>query len=229
LRQAVKDIEHLADPNKGEVRIGSSNVLAEGFVASVVDRLSRRSPGFVFHLLARESGAIYRALEERKVDLAVLRLFKPVAEPHLATEVLYDDPHVVAVGARNRWATRRALCLADLVNEPWVLPPLDSLTGMIVIESFRASGLEVPSAAIVTDSTPARRRLLASGHFLSIIPASQLKPAAGKLPLRALPITLPAVARPIAVVTLKGRTLSPVAEIFIKTAREVAKAPVTRT
>jgi DNA-binding transcriptional LysR family regulator len=229
LRQAIKHIEHLADPTKGEVRIGSSIVLAEGFVASVVDRLSRRRPGFVFHLLARESGAIYRALEERKVDLAVLRLFKPLAEPHLSTEILYDDPHVVAAGAQNPWTGRRAIRLADLIDQPWVLPPLDSLTGMIVLESFRASGLEAPSAAIVTDSTPARRTLLASGRFVSIIPASLLKPSAGKAALKALPIRLPTASRPIGIVTLKDRTLSPGAEIFIKTARELARPPMKRT
>jgi DNA-binding transcriptional LysR family regulator len=223
LRQAIKHIEHLADPSKGEVRIGSSNVLAENFVASVVDRLSRRSPGFTFHLLARESGAIYRALEERKVDLAILRLFKPLAETYVTTEVLYDDPHVVAAGMQNPWIGRRAIRLADLISEPWVLPPLDSLTGLVVVEFFRASGLEVPAAAIVTDSTPVRRTLLASGRFLSIVPASLLKGAPGKPPLKALPIRLPTASSPIAIVTLKDRTLSPAAEIFIKTAREVAK------
>src|SRR6185295_16059248 len=42
LRQAVKNIEFLADPTAGEVRIGCTPILAASFVSAVVDRLSRR-------------------------------------------------------------------------------------------------------------------------------------------------------------------------------------------
>jgi DNA-binding transcriptional LysR family regulator len=41
--------------------------------------------------------------------------------------------------------------------------------------------------------------------------------------LKALPVKLPDVQRRVAILTLKNRTLSPLAELFIKTAREVAK------
>jgi DNA-binding transcriptional LysR family regulator len=41
--------------------------------------------------------------------------------------------------------------------------------------------------------------------------------------LKALPVELPAARSPIAIVTLKNRTLSPVAELFIKQVRELAK------
>ena len=51
LRQAVKNIEFLADPTAGDVRIGCTPILAASFVSAVVDRLSRRYPRIVFHLV----------------------------------------------------------------------------------------------------------------------------------------------------------------------------------
>ena len=51
LRQAAKNIEFLADPTAGEVRIGCTPILAASFVSAVVDRLSRRYPRIVFHLV----------------------------------------------------------------------------------------------------------------------------------------------------------------------------------
>ena len=42
LRQAVRNIEFLADPTSGEVRIGCNPFLAASFVSAAVDRLSRR-------------------------------------------------------------------------------------------------------------------------------------------------------------------------------------------
>jgi DNA-binding transcriptional LysR family regulator len=41
--------------------------------------------------------------------------------------------------------------------------------------------------------------------------------------LHVLPIRMPRWRLPIAIMTLKNRTLSPAAQLFIKTAREVAK------
>src|ERR1041385_1944116 len=51
LRQAAKNIEFLADPAAGEVRIGCTPLLAASFVSAVIDRLSRQHPRMVFHLV----------------------------------------------------------------------------------------------------------------------------------------------------------------------------------
>jgi hypothetical protein len=66
--------------------------------------------------------------------------------------------------------------------------------------------------------------LLATGRFLTIFPASALRFPAGRSELKLLPIALPIVSVPNGIVTLKGRTLSPVAQLVIGVAREVAKA-----
>jgi DNA-binding transcriptional LysR family regulator len=223
LQQAIRQIECLADPTIGDVRIGCSVVLAEGFVATVINRFSQRYPRVTFQLSAEESGLIYRALEERKVDLAILLIFEPVAKAHLTTEILYDEPHVIAAGAKNPWSRRRGIRLADLINEPWALPPLDSLTGAIVREVFRAAGLAVPNATIVTSSAPARYTLVAGGRFLTILPASVLAFASKKPAPKALAVELATARRPIGIITLKNRALSPVAQRFIDCARGVAK------
>src|SRR5262245_47016227 len=44
LHQAVKNIEFLADPEAGEVRIGSGAVHAATFVSAVIERLSQHYP-----------------------------------------------------------------------------------------------------------------------------------------------------------------------------------------
>src|SRR5690349_5687777 len=49
LRQGVLDIDSLADPTSGEVRVASTAPLAGSFVCGVIDRLSRRYPRMVFH------------------------------------------------------------------------------------------------------------------------------------------------------------------------------------
>jgi DNA-binding transcriptional LysR family regulator len=43
------------------------------------------------------------------------------------------------------------------------------------------------------------------------------------LPLKSLPVSVPRHPLPIAIITLKNRTLSPLAQLFIACAREAAK------
>jgi DNA-binding transcriptional LysR family regulator len=223
LRQAVKHIEYLADPTAGELRIGCAVAIGTGFAAVLVEELSRRHPGIVFDLLAAESALTYRALEERKVDLVIARIFRPIPEEHMHAEVLYDEQDVVAAGAQNPWVRRRKVALADLMNEAWTLPPPDSLNGELIVEAFRARGLDLPRATLITASVPVRNALLASGRFLSIVPGSVFRFPASKPGLKRLPIDLPTTRTPVAVITLKNRTLSPVAQVFIDCARKLVK------
>src|SRR5262249_53633991 len=130
---------------------------------------------------------------------------------------------VVASGAQSPWARRRRIELAELVNESWVLPPPRSAFGLVAVEAFRASGLDYPRATVVTFSPEVRIRLLATGRFLAIFPASALRLPTKYPDIKILPIELPTARRPIGIVTLKNRTLSPVAQLFIEHAREVAK------
>jgi len=223
LRQAIKHIEFLANPTAGELRIGCSIAIGTAFATVVVDRLSRQHPGIVFHLLAAESGMTYRALEERQVDLVIARIFRPLALEHMRAEVLYDEEEVVVAGAQNPCTRRRKLALRDLMNETWTLPPPDSLTGSLIVEAFRSRGLDLPNATVFTSSVPVRSALLATGRFLSIVPGFVVKFPMDHRALKRLPIRLPTTRRPVGIITLKNRTLNPLTQLFIESAREVAK------
>jgi DNA-binding transcriptional LysR family regulator len=224
LKQAVKHIEFLADPTAGEVRVGATVVVGSSIIAAAVDRLSRQYPRIRVHLFAAEAAKIYHALEEREVEVVIAGIFGPVTKDNMNAEVLYDDPFVVAAGARSPWCRRRRTKLADLMNEPWALPPRDSPTGSIVAEVFRASGLDLPHAALVASSIPSRNALLASGRFLTMLPVSVLKLAGGNAAIKALPVDIPKAGRPIGILTLKNRTLSPVAVLFLGAVRDVASS-----
>lgn len=222
LKQGVQEIEFLADPTKGELRIGSAEPVAAAIVSVVIEQLSQQYPGIVFHVLPGNTSTLYRDLGERHVELVITRTFEPIDEEHLNTELLYDDAHVVVAGIKNEWHRRRKVGLADLVDEPWVLHPLDTPHGALVAESFRAAGLAIPTATVFAFSLPLRDTLVGAGRFLTTLPGFLMRSPVKHPWLKALPIELPKTRRPISIVTLKNRSLSPVAELFIARVREVA-------
>jgi DNA-binding transcriptional LysR family regulator len=230
LRQAVKNIEFLADPGAGEVQIGSTPILAATFVSTVVDRLSRRYPRIVFHLVtAAQVATLYRELSDRNLELLITRRFDPIADERLEFEFLFhDSSFIVVAGAQSPWVRRRRIELAELVNESWVLPPPDGRTGSHVMEAFRASGLTYPRTTVVAGDAQLRISMLATGHFLTVLGASALRFPSRRPEVKVLPVELPTSRVSVGIVTLKNRTLSPVARLFIEHARKVAKPPTKK-
>jgi DNA-binding transcriptional LysR family regulator len=223
LRRAVKELEFLSDPTVGELRIGCTEPLAGGFIATVIDRLSQRYPKATFHVVPADRLTLLdHHLRQRHVELAVMSTEGVDVGTDTDVEPLFDDGHIIMVGSQSRWARSRKVALADLIYEPWVLPPADSIVGLSIAEAFRASGLEPPRAQVISFSVPLHYHLIATGRFLTMLPASMVH--FGKhLPLKILRIESPPHRRPIGIITLKNRTLSPLGRLFVDSAGEVAK------
>ena len=223
LRQGIRDIEFLADPTTGEIRIASPEAFASGLLPAAIDRLSRRYPQIIVRVVQANTSTLeFRELRERKVDLVLARIPGAFVEDDLDIEILFDDPHFVVAGTRSRWARRRKIALAELVNEPWMFPG-NQVPRAQITEAFKAHGLKVPQETVSAASILLRKHLLATGRFLTVLPDSVLRYNAKQWSLKALPVDLGVKPRPVAIVTLKNRTLSPVVQLFVEQVRAVAK------
>jgi DNA-binding transcriptional LysR family regulator len=230
MRKGLQQIESIKQPDVGELRIGSSIVVDGGFVPAIIERFSQEFPRVVLHVL-HENIAVqqYDNLRTRKAELVLGRLPATMTEPDLVAEPLFDEPHVVAAGSESRWAKRRNLALADLIGERWVLAETGSLARSLQDEAFRRSGLEVPSATVMTVSLHLYMRLIETGLWLGLIPASTMRFGGKWMRIKVLPIKVLSPPAPVGFITVKDRTLTPLAERFIDCARKVAKSDIGRT
>jgi len=221
LSLGVKDVQSLADPAAGEVRIAASLAPAIGFVPEVILRVNRLYPRIVCRLTTGEAEGVFRKLDDREADMAFVFLTSAVDEDRMEAEALFrSGPLVIVTGAKSAVARRRNLRLSDLMNEPWALPEPENQFSYDRV--FQTEGLQPPKLAVIADSIPVRLTLAARGHFLTMIPEHFLRFYGSGMPLKALPIRLPSARYDIGVVTLKNRTLTSAANIFISSARQVA-------
>jgi DNA-binding transcriptional LysR family regulator len=219
LRQGVKSIEHLADPATGELRIGANHFLAASFVPTIVERLSARHPGITFHIVAGDGRTNLRKLKDRELDLLVAWKSPPYFDEQLDFEKLYEDSLVIVAGTQHPLAKRRKVRLAELSNEPWVLPEGD--IGPVALSIFKAAGLAVPTGRVLCFATDIRITLLASGRFLTICATSMLQFPKPRTDVKVLPVDVKPPHVPIGIFTLKNRTVGPVARLFVEHAREL--------
>jgi DNA-binding transcriptional LysR family regulator len=222
LEHAIKEIRFLADPTAGELRLGCNDPLAGGLVPAVIDDLTKEYPRVVFDVTQfPQTALMLRQLRERAIDVGMGRLVA-TDEPDLQTEVLFEDPHVIAVGEGSPWARRRSVKLADLVDEPWTMPP-NIGPGSVIAETFRNLGLEFPPRRVISLSVHMQVALLAGGRYVSILPASFLRFASKRTGIRVLPIELKLRPPPVGIVMLRNRTPSSVASLFVERVRAAVK------
>ena len=221
LKQGIRDIEFLADPTTGEIRIACTSGIIATILSPTIEGFSQQYPRVILHvedlsLIAHQIAG----LRDRKYDFGLGRL---VMCPHaplqddLKTEVLFDDPWVVAVGTQTRWARRRKIDLTEVIEEPWTLAPPDNLLHASMAEAFRKRGCNLPKIRMETSSVYLRAQLAASGKFITAMPKS----IAERFLLKAFRIDIQPLS--VAIVTLKNRALSPVAERFIEHVREYTR------
>jgi DNA-binding transcriptional LysR family regulator len=224
MRQGLRQIELLSDPRSGEVRIGCTEITMAGLVPAITEEFSKRHPGIRLEVvLANPAVPQFPDLRERKVDLLLVRATGPLTEDDLCAETLFDEPFAAVAGARSRWARKHRIALTNLVNEAWVLPPYDSVPGALIGEIFRRSDLPPPRARVVTLSGQLTVTLIASGRFVGLLPMSVARFNADRRSVRILPLQFPTPRLAVAIITVKRRTLSPFADLFIECARESAK------
>ncbi len=222
LRQGVQDIDFLADPTKGEIRVGMTEPLATAIISPVINRLSRKYPKMFFHVVAGDQATLYKNVSERSIELAICRMIGRLPDD-LAAEVLFYDAFSIMTSAKNPLTRRRKLTLAELADEPWILFPFDSFPGSVIAEAFRGIGHEPPHLTVASLSLYVQNELLATDRFLTVLPSFMLKTPGRNPSLKALPVELPNTRMPIGIITLKNRTLTPLAQLFIDNVRAFAK------
>ena len=226
LRQGVSEIEFLSDPRAGEVRIAASEPMTAGVLPVILSQLSRKYPRISIHVTQLPVGMLqfrsppYHELRERVVDLVLGPIIESLPDTELEANRLFDEHLTVAVGTGNRWLRRRSVALSDLMNDEWVLPPPDTLVGVRCAEAFRAGGLDLPKRTVSCISVQLQNGLLATQQFITMFPRSLIQFSGKRFAIKALPIKLPLPPLHIGIVTLRNRTISPAAQLFIKTARE---------
>jgi DNA-binding transcriptional LysR family regulator len=229
MRKGLQQIEFIKQPDAGDLRIGSSIVVDAGFLPAVIERFSRDFPRAVLHVIPEDIATQqYDNLRNRNVELVMGRLPATMSEPDLVAESLFDEPNVVAAGADGPWARRRNLTLADLIGEPWVLAQPGSLARSLQDAVFRNSGLQPPSATVLTVSLHLYMRMVETGRWLGLIPGSVMRFGGKRMRIKVLPVKVLSPPAPVGFITVKDRTLTPLAERFIACVRKVAHSDIGR-
>jgi DNA-binding transcriptional LysR family regulator len=162
-------------------------------------------------------------LHVRDIELAIGRVPDTVAAEAFETKVLFQEPVFVTSRQNNKLTRRRKVSLAEIAGEAWSLPPPGAIGHSALKAAFDAAGLNMPRSTVVTFSLQMHCALMATGGYLGLLPGSMLHFNAKRLGLAVVPVDVRLRPGPAGIFRLRNRTISPVADIFMRSAQDVAQ------
>lgn len=217
IAEGLREIHALADPGKGQVRVGTTEAMI-GFVTGVVDSLVRTYPGITLDFALGDTAGLIAQLRNRDLDVVITRLLPAEPADDLTTEMLFREELVVLCSKEHPAARRRRVGLADLMDERWTLSPPELPLGRLVARVFAEKGLPLPSGVVTTVSIFLRLNLLHTAHFVTMLPRSTALQPLVRSWVKVLPVDLPAPPGSIALLRLAHRKPSGALETFWRAA-----------
>jgi DNA-binding transcriptional LysR family regulator len=216
LDSVLAGVRDLAARRRGLVHLAALPSVASTLVPAAVARLQARNPGIRVRMREAVTGPVGEMVRTGAVDLGIGGAVGE--DPELEAEHLFDDPLMAVLPAGHALARSRRLSLEALAGVPLLLPEPDSVLRRLLDHGFAEAGLQVaPAQEAVNTGTLVG--MVRAGLGVAVLPSTAVELQVAS-DLVARPIGSPPLARPIALVRLARRTLSPAAEAFVAAFRE---------
>ena len=178
------------DRARGRLRVASFATAAGTIVPLAVSEFRRLRPGVVVDLQLMDPPESIPALRRGELDIAIIEEGGFAAEPELSglgVERLMDDVLYASLPADHPLVTRRAISLADLKDEDWMLAGLRGTCAdtNIVLRACQQAGFE-PRVAYTSDDYFAIQGLVASGMGVALVPGLALTSSRDDVAVRPL-------------------------------------------
>lgn len=172
IQTTVDEVRRIGSGVTGKLSIGFAGSAMYSLLPGVLNAYRERYPDVVLCFTEMLAAEISAALEERKIDVGFSRPGLAPSEK-FKQELLINEPLIVAVPERHRFANVSALCLERLHNEDVILYPRyprPSLTDL-VLNTLEANDIRVRITQEVGNLQTALG-LVAAGVGITFVPAS---------------------------------------------------------
>jgi len=218
------ELQGLASGSSGNIRVGVLATAALALLPAGLALLKSRYPRM--RVLARE-GTMETLLPELwlgNLDLIVGRLPDDRIKHGLSEKMLMEEGVRLVAGRHHPLAWRRRLRWTDLVEYPWVFPPVNTLLRGPLERAFEHHGIPIPENRIETLSVHVIRGYLQYTDAIAALSedVSRYYESLGLLSI--LPLDLPRLVRPVGAVWSRQRPIAAGTQLLIDCLEDAVRA-----
>lgn len=219
LRHAGDELSSVEGGLAGRVCIGTLLAAAPTLLPRSLALMRARRPAIAVTVSEGTNDKLMPALRTGDLDVVLGRLPDYREREGLEQEFLYHEPVALVVRAGHPLLNRQELCLADLAELPWVMPPAQTSLRRQLETAFRREDLNPPLDLVESVSILANHALLQASDMVAAMP---YQVASAQHGLAILPVTLETAAGRVGATTRAGVELSAAARVFMAIVREVS-------
>lgn len=193
----------------GTLNLATSHHVGLHRLAPVLKAFNLEHSAVQLEIQFEDSEAAHDLVRSGAAEFAVVTL-NPEGPMELQYRPIWDDALQFVVAAEHPLARARTVTLAQLVDQPAVLPGLGTYTGRIVVNAFRDRGLQL-NPRMSTNYLETIGMLVGAGLGWSVLPKNLVGAS-----LVTLDCDAPPMHRVLGTVTNPKRTLSNAAKAFLQ-------------
>jgi len=202
---AQNQLKELAGLGAGHMKIGASGTLGVYYVPEIVARFNARHPRVAIDLTVTNTERVEAGLRDLTFTIGFIE--GPFDDSILSAHRIGSDEIAVVAAAGHPCAGRK-LAARELVDQAVIMREPGSGTRAIVEEAYRRAGLDIVPLMSVSD-TEAIKRMLLSRRALAYVSALSVKEELRRAELTIIEVEDLRIERPLHMVWLKSRSLSP--------------------
>lgn len=211
------------------IRVGVLPAAAISLMPTCLARIKALAPATAVFVREGTMDSLIRELRVGGIELIVGVLPERQSSTDLEEEVLFADPTTFVVRLDHPLAHAPEIDLQMLAGYPWVLPPPQSLLGESLMDWFANCGMRRPTDVIETLSVSVIRSYLTGSDAIATVPASIAAEPQWTKDFHVLPLTPPALVRPVGMTWYRDRPLTPGALLLMTCMRAITEQVVDRT
>ena len=224
LRRAREEIAALRSGLAGKASIGMAADRNDSLVPMTVARMKQHHPGVLVAVETDSSRQLIQRLLQGELDMVLVGAPDSGHDDELVYEPLADEEsYSIVAGAGHPLARRNGLQLDSLVDQPWILPPVGTLTRDKLNALFAQHGLPLPTNIVETLSLPVITMLLQQNSMVVALPEHAVRTCCDSGLLTRLIGDLTLGMGAVGVITRRGHMLSAGAQLMLKTLCELAE------
>jgi DNA-binding transcriptional LysR family regulator len=220
IRDAVAEAAGTVSAESGEVHLGFLHTAGARWLPERLARFLEQYPGVRFILEEGTTGEVASGVLDGRFDLGILGP-PPTNSPELEIVPLFRERVSVVVPAQHRLVGRSSVTLHDLADEPLILPRSRSGLRRVIDDAFARQNLG-EHVAYEGDDLSIVQGLVEAGLGISLLPMPLPAPSSRVV---VIPLRDPPIARTMAIVWDRRRSLPPAAELFCRSIVEEVTEP----
>ncbi len=223
--EEVRRIREIARQGEDQLtsvlRLGVIHSVGPYLLPDLVPELKKIAPEMPLEIEENLTENLDTLLRNGKLDVIIIAL--PFGDASILTQALYDEPFEVVVNNEHHWADRRSIKARELAGEKVLLLNSGHCFSNQVEEAcpnLNRKGADIQQGT----SLETIRNMVASGHGITVLPASANSPRYCSRLLKVIPFTKPVPSRRIALAWRKSFARTQAVEAL---AQAVALAKIT--